>query len=106
MENTMMHDHKEGMPAEGMTGKGRCWHWACCIMPIISCLFWVASIVFVVLSWISVMDASGMVWGYGPQWWIWNAVMFGILAMYRGCKMGSCRKGAGCGCGGSCGVCK
>jgi len=64
-------------------------HWGCCILPIVTLLMWLAAIVFVVLSWISVMNVTGEVWGLGPQWYIWNAVMFGILAIYgRGKKIG------------------
>ena len=80
----------------------RMWHWHCCIIPLVSLLMWLAAIVFVVLSWISVMDASGSVWGYGPQWWIWNAVMFGILSIYGGRRkfgrhgMCGCKEGCMC----------
>jgi hypothetical protein len=87
----------------GMTSSGRMWHWMCCVMPIVSCLMWVAGVVFVVLSWISVMNATGEIWGLGPQWYIWNAVMFGILAIYGGGKKmghhGMCEcKGGACVC--------
>lgn len=59
-------------------------HWICCVLPIVSGLMWLAGVVFVILSWISVMNETGELWGYGPQWWIWNAVMLGILATYGG----------------------
>jgi hypothetical protein len=79
----------------GMGLGGRMWHWSCCILPIVSCLMWVAGIVFLILSWVSVLNATGEIWGLGPQWYIWNAVMFGILAIYGGkLKIGSCRGGA------------
>lgn len=77
-------------------------HWACCVLPIISLLMWLAAMVFVVLSWISVMNATGEIWGLGPQWYIWNAVMFGILAIYGGKRkighhgMCGCRPGCEC----------
>ena len=105
MEN-MMNERKEegmnqggGMMGRGMMG-GRMGHWYCCVLPILTCLMWIASVVFVVISWVSVRNATGELWGYGPQWWIWNAVMFGILATYGGgrkwghhgvCKDGVCR---------------
>lgn len=94
----MKMEHGHGM------GMKKCWHWSCCILPIISCIMWVAGIVFVVAAWVSVIK-NDLVWGYGAQWWIWNALMFGILAMYgKGRKWGGCR-GGGCGCG-MCGMCK
>src|ERR1044072_776561 len=89
----MMNERNEGASMEGMSSMGRMWHWACCILPVVSCILWVAAIVFVVLSWVSVMNESGEIAGYGPQWWIWNAVMFGILALYGG------RRKMGCHCG-------
>jgi hypothetical protein len=105
MEN--MNENREGMSGQGMAmGMSRCWHWACCILPIVSLLMWLAGIFFVVLAWASVASLEGVVWGYGPQWWIWNAVMFGILAIFggrakMGCHCGSCMHGKGrgmCGC--------
>lgn len=105
MEN-MMNEHREegmkqggGMQGGGMMG-GRMGHWYCCILPTLTCLMWIASVVFVVISWVSVRNATGELWGYGPQWWIWNAVMFGILAIHGGgrkighhgaCKDGVCK---------------
>jgi hypothetical protein len=98
---------------EMMSAKSRCWHWACCILPIVSLLLWLAAVLSVILSWMSVMNAEGAVWGYGPQWWIWNAVMFGILAMYGGYRKirrcggtGMCGCKSGCGCKDGACVCK
>ena len=47
---------------------------------------WIAALVFVVLSWVSVYSSEGQIWGLGPQWYIWNVVMFGILALFGGSK--------------------
>jgi hypothetical protein len=83
-------------------------HWACCVLPTASLLMWLASIVALILSWVSVMNVEGAIWGYGPQWWIWNAVMFGILALYGGSRKMGGHKGM-CGCKPDCnckdGVC-
>lgn len=88
----------------GMGMGGRMWHWACCVLPVVTLLMWLASIVFVVLSWISVMNQTGEIWNLGPQWYIWNAVMFGILALYGGKRMG--KHGHMCMCGKPGCVCK
>lgn len=63
------------------------WHWGCCILPIISLVFWVASIVFTIAAWMSVVK-NALVWGYGAQWWIINALIFGLLALYGRSKHG------------------
>jgi len=65
---------------------GRMYHWFCCVLPTVSLLMWIAALVFVVLSWVSVYSSEGQIWGLGPQWYIWNVVMFGILALFGGSK--------------------
>ncbi len=60
---------------------GKKWHWGCCVRPTIGYIFWIAAVVFAVVSWISVVK-NELVWGYGAQWWIWNTMMFGILALF------------------------
>ena len=77
----------------------RAWHWACCILPVLTVIFWLASIVFVIAAWVSVVRRS-LVWGFPPDWWLVNALMFGVLSLF-----GRGRKGSGCcgGCGGCCG---
>jgi hypothetical protein len=92
-----------------MSMGGRMWHWWCCVLPVATLLMWVAAIVFVILSWVSVMNATGEIWGLGPQWYIWNAVMFGILALYGGRKAGRhgmCGCKPGCDCRSGMCVCK
>lgn len=68
------------------------WHWTCCVMPIVSWLFWAAAIVFTIASWVSVTkDIS--VWNYGAQWWIVQALIFGLLALFgrsKGCQCACC----------------
>lgn len=65
-------------------------HWSCCVLPIITKIFWVAGIVFAIAAWVSVIK-NQLVWGYGAQWWVINALMFGLLSLYgRGKKHGCC----------------
>jgi hypothetical protein len=87
-EGHMHGDHMQGDMGMGM-GMHHRGHWGCCILPIISKVFWAVSIVFVIASWVSVTHDK-LVWGYGAQWWIVNALMFGVLAIYG-------RGGKGCG---------
>lgn len=70
------------------------WHWGCCILPVLSIVFWVAAIIFTIFSWMSVVQ-NKLILNYGAQWWIVNALIFGLLALYR--------KGRHCCCG-TCGV--
>lgn len=82
-------------------------HWACCIAPMLSLVFWVAGIVSLVLAWSA---GDGMIWGKADAFWYLNALSLGVLAMGgRGKKIGSCRKGScGSGAHGDCkeGSCK
>jgi hypothetical protein len=66
-------------------------HWSCCIMPILSWIFWAAAIIFTIASWVSVTKDI-TVWNYGAQWWIVNALIFGLLALFgRGrCHCAGC----------------
>ena len=65
-----------------MSGGGKMFHqyWHM-VLAIVAKIFWVAAVVFVVAAWMSVMR-NDLVWGYGAQWWIWNTLMFGVLALY------------------------
>jgi hypothetical protein len=71
-------------------------HWGCCLLPILSLLFWIVSMVFIVAAWVSVTHDK-LVWGYGAQWWIVNALMFGVLSLYGrgGKRCGACCNGMG-----------
>lgn len=62
---------------------GSRYHW---IKYVLCKIFWLAAIVATAVAWISVWK-NDLVWGYGAQWWIWNSLMFGILALYG---RGSC----------------
>src|SRR5689334_21362945 len=67
-------------------------HWVCCIVPILSLVFWVGGIVALVLAWAA---GDQMVWGKADAFWYLNALALGVLATYgRGKKWGSCRGGA------------
>lgn len=57
----------------------------------VTCIFWAAAIVFTAAAWISVFK-NDLFWGYGAQWWIWNSLMFGVLALYGrgGCGCDDC----------------
>jgi hypothetical protein len=99
MENNEMHQNQGEMKMEGASK--RRWHWGCCILPVVSLLFWLAAIVFVVIVWTSVIRQQP-VGNYPAEWWIVNALMFGVLALFgRGRRIGSCRGGCCCG---KCGV--
>jgi len=92
MEN--MNEQSGMAQGMGMHGGSRWWF---LVIPWVTFLMWLAAIVFVVLSWISVFSQSGVIWGLGPQWYIWNAVMFGILAIYGGHRK-MWRRSNMCGC--------
>ncbi len=102
-----MHDHAHEGHEHAATGEGAkrgCmhrggWHWACCIMPVLTAIFWVASIVFVAAAWVSVVRQS-YVWGFPPDWWLVNALMFGVLSLFgrgkgrgHGCMCACCSPG-------------
>ena len=82
MENM---NEKEGM---GMSMGSRMYHWFCCVLPTVSLIMWVAALIFVIFSWIAVFTKTPetTLWGIGAQWWIWNVLMFGILALFGGSK--------------------
>jgi len=77
-------------------------HWSCCVVPLLTLVFWVGGIIALVLAWSA---GDGMILGKADAYWYLNALALGVLAMGgRGKKLGSCRKGA---CGhGMCGGCK
>lgn len=78
-------------------------HWSCCIVPLLSIVFWIGGIAALVLAWSA---GDGMAWGRPDAFWYLNALSLGVLAMGgRGKKLGSCRK-MGAGCGSACGGCK
>jgi|GEM_PF-2366000 len=87
-----------------MTGKMNCspMHWSCCIVPLVSLIFWVASIVALVFAWVA---GDTAVFGKADAFWYLNALALGVIAIGgRGKKPGMCRKGV-CG-SGKCGDCK
>lgn len=83
-------------------------HWCCCIMPLVSGIFWGLAVVALVFAWLAWRDVFpwGERWAnyaWGAQWWYWNALVLGVLAVYgRGKRFGAC-KGGHCGsCNGMC----
>ncbi len=77
------------------------WHWKCCALPVISLVFWLAAVLFTIFSWMSVVQ-NKLILNYGAQWWIVNALIFGLLALYGRGK--HCHHG-GMGMGGRCEAC-
>ena len=86
----------------GKSSKCSPMHWSCCIVPLLSIVFWVAGIAALVLAWLA---GDGMIWGKADAFWYLNALALGVLAIGgHGKKLGSCRKGARD--HGMCGDCK
>ena len=92
------HDHM-GHMHEASTGakegKRGMWHWACCVGPILSWILWIAAATSFALAWVSVLRVE-LIWGLGPDWWLWNALIFGVLAL-PGCGRKMARHGCNCG---------
>ena len=73
-------------------------HWGCCWVPMLGGLAWLVAIVSAVSAWWQTRQGVDATSCY------WNALVFGIIALYaHRSKMGSCKKvcgtGGGCTCG-------
>ena len=70
--------------------KGMNLHWGCCWVPMLGGLCWVIAILSAVYGW---MEMRG---GADATGWYWNALAFGVIALYaRGKKLGSCKMACG-----------
>lgn len=77
-------------------------HWSCCVVPLLSLIFWIGGIVALILAWSA---GDSLLLGKADAYWYLNALALGVLAAAgRGKKLGACRK-SGCGTGG-CSGCK
>jgi hypothetical protein len=79
-------------------------HWGCCFLPMLAGLAWLIAVISAVSAWWKGYQ------GIDPTSCYWNALVFGVIALYgHRAKMGSCKQACGgnAGCG-SCsgGTCK
>lgn len=92
----MNHEEHAQADTKKMMGGHGVWHWACCILPIVTTAFWVVAVVFLIAAWVSIRKQE-LVWGYSPDWWITNALVLGVLAIFG--------RGKHCRCYGKCAAC-
>ncbi len=93
------------------------WHTVCACRKILGALLWLAGFVSLVFAWVAVNKDTFL--GYDPIFWMFNAMIFGILAIplklhkrysmkmdmdmmccekdMKGCVDGICKGGVCCG---------
>jgi len=70
--------------------KGKGIHWGCCWLPLLGGLSWIVALLSAISAWMAMRS------GADATSWYWNALAFGVLALYtRGKKMGSCKAACG-----------
>lgn len=80
-------------------------HWHCCLLPMLGGIMWLVAVVSAVYAWMQMRAGNEAAMG-----WYYNAIAFGVIALFtKGKRMGSCKMACG-GCAGNgahaCGMCK